>query len=251
MKKLLFLLSGIALLFSCSTDDGGTTNSDFTLVKKAVSVEADGSEGMTFNYSYNGNKISTVQVLNGQQLKYFYTGNLITKLERYLTADGTLELEVIFQYDANARLVKEETKYFINSSLATRNFTYEPDGSISFLAYSGEIGSITELVSTGKYFFNEEQEVVKIETTNINTNSTLTTNFTYDNQNNIFKNVLGWDKLFSLTGKYHNVVTTTYLDANQVVLNSSSNQYEYNSAGYPTSVTTTIGSSSAKVNYFY
>ncbi|WP_026704121.1 membrane lipoprotein lipid attachment site-containing protein [Flavobacterium soli] len=252
MKKILFLLSVIALLLSsCSSDDGGTTNSDFTLVKKAVSVEADGSEGMTFNYSYSGNKINTVQVLNGQQVKYFYTGNLITKVERYETTNGMLEFEVVYQYDENERLIKEESKYFINSSLTTRNFTYEPDGTVSFLVYSGEIGSITELRSTGKYFLNEDQEVAKVETTNINTSSTSTANYTYDNQNNVFKNVLGWDKLFSPTGNYHNVLSTIYLDANQVVLETSSNQYEYNSAGYPTSVTTTIGSTSAKVNYFY
>lgn len=252
MKKILFLLSGIILLFSCSSDDGAAANSDAILVKKAVLVETDGSEGMTFNYSYNGNKFNTLEVLNGQRTVYFYTGNLITKQERYLTADGPLEFEVVFHYDANERLVEEEIKYLMDSSLSTRNYTYEADGSISFLAYSGEIGSITELKSTGKYFFNEDNEVVRIESKNLNTNSVMTTTFTYDNQNSIFKNVAGWNKLFpTLTGKKHNILTSTTIGSDQVVLDAYSNQYEYNSAGYPISISTTIGSHTAKVNYFY
>lgn len=253
MKKMVALLSGIVLLLgSCSSDDAGSGQSDNVLVKKVVSVDADGVEGMTFNYSYAGNKINTVSVSNGQKVVYFYTGNLITKTERYLAANGPLELEAVFQYDANERLVKEEMKYFMDSSLTTRNYTHETDGSVSFLEYAGEIGSITELVSTGKYFFNADKEVVKFQATNVNSNLTTTTNFTYDNQNSAFKNVLGWGKIFSnLTGKTNNVLTSTIVAADDVVLDSYSNQYEYNTQGYPTSNTTTIGSTTNKVNYFY
>lgn len=253
MKKIIVLLSGIILLLSsCSSDDAGSAQSDSILVKKVVSVDADGVEGMTFNYSYTGNKINTVSVSNGQKVVYFYTGNLITKTERYLAANGPLELEAVFQYDANERLVTEEIKYFMDSSLTTRNYTHETDGTVSFLEYTGEIGSITELVSTGKYFFNADKEVVKFQTTNVNSNFTTTTNFTYDNQNSAFKNVLGWDKVFSnLTGKTNNVLTSTIVAEDDVVLDSYSNQYEYNTQGYPTSNTTTIGSTTNKVNYFY
>lgn len=253
MKKLLLLLSGIALLLaSCSSDDGAAANSDAILVKKAVSVETDGTQGMTLNYSYNGNKISTVQTSDGQIAKYFYSQNLIVKGEKYFSGNSNAVIEVVYQYDTNERLVSEEYKDFSNSILETRMYTYEEDGSVSFLAYSGEIGSITELKSTGKYFFNEDNEVIKIESTNLNTNNVVTRSLTYDTRNNIFKNVPGWNKLFpTLTGKKHNILTSTTIGSDQVVLDAYSNQCEYNNAGYPISISTTIGSHTTKVNYFY
>lgn len=253
MKKIFFLLSGIALLLSsCSSDDSDAANSDLILVKKAVSVGSNGDSGISIDYKYSGNKITWIEVGTGQKLKFYYTGNLITKSERYFSDDTNFSAEVTYQYDNEGRLIEEEYRDLFSSILETRVYNYETDGSISLLLYSGEIGSITELRRTGKYFFNDDNEVVTFENTNISTNETTTTNYTYDDQNSIFKNVLGWNKLFSSSeGKMHNIVTSTTVSEDQVVLNEYSNQYEYNSSGYPTSMTTTIGNSTSTVNYFY
>jgi len=242
----------LVILYSCSNDDN-SSNSNMPLVKKAVSIEANGENGLTFDYSYIGNKITTIEVSNGQSLKFYYTGNLITKTEKYLYNDTELSNEIIYQYDNNERLVSEESKDFLNSVLETREYIYESNGTVSYLYYTGEIGSVTVLVKTGTYFFNANNEVEKLEDTSVGSNEMITTNFTYDTNNSIFKNVLGWNKIFSTVydGKTNNILTSTTINADDIVIYGYTNQYSYNNAGYPVALTTLIDGNAATVNYFY
>ena len=242
----------LVILYSCSNDDN-SSNSNMPLVKKAVSIEANGENGLTFDYSYIGNKITTIEVSNGQSLKFYYTGNLITKTEKYLYNNTELSNEIIYQYDNNERLVSEESKDFLNSVLETREYIYESNGTVSYLYYTGEIGSVTVLVKTGTYFFNANNEVEKLEDTSVGSNEVITTNFTYDTNNSIFKNVLGWNKIFSTVydGKTNNILTATTINADDIVIYGYTNQYSYNNAGYPVALTTLIDGNAATVNYFY
>jgi acetyltransferase-like isoleucine patch superfamily enzyme len=218
-----------------------------------VSIEANGENGLTFDYSYIGNKITTIEVSNGQSLKFYYTGNLITKTEKYLYNDTELSNEIIYQYDDNERLVSEESKDFLNSVLETREYSYESNGTVSYLFYAGEIGSVTVLAKTGTYFFNANNEVIKLEDISVGSNEMITTNFTYDTNNSIFKNVLGWNKIFSTVydGKTNNILTATTINADDIVIYGYTNQYSYNNAGYPVALTTLIDGNAATVNYFY
>jgi hypothetical protein len=251
MKKLFFCIC-LVILQSCSNDDN-STDSNMLLVKKAVSIEANGENGLTFDYSYIGNKITTIEVSNGQSLKFYYTGNLITKTEKYLYNDTELSNEIIYQYDDNERLVSEESKDFLNSVLETREYSYESNGTVSYLFYAGEIGSVTVLAKTGTYFFNANNEVIKLEDISVGSNEMITTNFTYDTNNSIFKNVLGWNKIFSTVydGKTNNILTATTINADDIVIYGYTNQYSYNNAGYPVALTTLIDGNAATVNYFY
>ena len=76
MKKLFILLCSVAALQSCQSDDSGTPQAQGPLLQSMVQT-VDG-ESTTTTYSYNGNKLSSINMQGGDKMFYTYSGNRIT-----------------------------------------------------------------------------------------------------------------------------------------------------------------------------
>lgn len=252
MKKIILFLF-VVILNSCSNNNNNAA-SETILLKKAVRLGTNGFADNEFDYYYVGNKFLEIKYNQQTLLKYYYNGNLISKVERYFS-DNTKELETTYQYDENEKLTSEKITNFIDNeiSITTTYYTYETDGTVSFLKYNGETVSIGELIQTGKYYYNNN-DMIKSVNTLISTGEEFTTIYTHDSKNSVFKNVLGWNKIISNSdGKVNNILTSSTYNSNGELLNgySSTNEYTYNSLNYPTSLSSTINNNTSTVNYFY
>ena len=206
MKKLLYLFSAIALtLASCSSEDDSNNISD-VLVTKIIETYEDNST-YTTEYVYSGTKLVSSTDSDGEYQLFTYTGNLITKIE-YFLSDDTLDQVETYTYDSSDRLISFVRVFPTDTDWGNKEtYTYNTNGTISVNYYSGDYNSQTNLDQTGVITFLNG-EISQIATSDGNTDD-----YTYDNKNNPFKNVLGYNKIYftdALTdGVVNNIVTMT------------------------------------------
>ncbi|WP_223678718.1 hypothetical protein [Flavobacterium hibisci] len=245
MKKILFLFGALAFaLTSCSSDDDSSGSSDLVLLKKEISTDSDGDKVIT-NYAYDGNKIVKITVDGSTDGVYFtYTGNLITKME--FKYDGDVEQINKYEYDSNNLLISFVMTEPLEEYGFKEVYKYETDGSITVTTFRGDDVAQTTANGTRKITFTAG-EITKITSTDSPSRS-----YTYDDKNNPFKNILGYDKISFVEGEasgiVHNIVSEKDLDNNEV---TSSYVFTYNAANYPTKVTESEEGETATVEYFY
>jgi len=257
MKKLLYVFSALALIFtSCSSDSDSSSDdsSGTVLVKKTIVTDADGNV-VTTNFAYNGDKLvsiidDTPDTPAEPNLRMFftYTGNLITKIE-YKLASGAIDQLDVFAYDANERLISL-TRTFPNEPDwgNKETFVHNADGTISSSYYSGDAISQTNLVSTGKVFFTNGN-ISKIEEY-VDGVTTKTNIYTYDAKNNPLKNILGMSKIAFTDGEAE-AINNNMLTSDETSLGASSSVYTYNSGNYPITCVTTDADGEATTQFFY
>ena len=257
MKKLL-LLSAL-LIFACSSDDGSDNNDNSNNYKLVdtyqysyVNNDPDSSNFGNFyegivSYNYDGNKLLNItsQAENGNGITN-YTYNDNNQISGVYYSDGdVLEAE----YDNQGRLVTwtytEVDDNPSNPFIDVTNFVYNQDGSVvattqgegqsttTFLL--DQNGNITTIIDPDAWDGNTER------------------NFTYDNKNNPFKNILGNSFLinntynpFLYTGVNNNVITSE--NENNIFF------YTYDEDDYPISFNSPNGSyyrSNIQVNITY
>jgi hypothetical protein len=233
MKKTIFFLSTILLVgfSSCSSDDDGSTpnpTSDILVKKVIYQFDDDLNEEITF--SYNGNKLVQGVYDDGTIEKYYYSGDLITKIEYVF--DGEVEEQDLFAYDSDGRLVEHKYQDLIDDFEDKSLFVYNDNNSITKTNITGLIDN-TETIG-----FESTLTVLNNEISTIVQTGGLTYTYTYDSKNSPFKNVTGYSKIaysiqgdFELHGSAKNILT---IDEN----NSSytENIMTYNADDYPTSV---------------
>lgn len=241
MKKALFSLCAIALFafVSCSSDDNATTTDPAAttdvLVKRIVRSQED-PEGFNeiITYTYNGNKLLEGNYLDGTKEKYYYTGDLITKIE-YLF-EGQVEAQDLFVYDASGRLTECRMQDLDDDSEEKELFVYNNDNTITQTYIQGRPNNTatTGQVST---LTLENDEIVKIAYNGVGGK---TYKYSYDTKNSPFKNVTGYAKIayafhgdFELEGKKHNIASIKNETDN---FNYTVNTMQYNSDDYPTRV---------------
>jgi hypothetical protein len=252
MKKAIFLFSVVALFFiSCSSSDDDSSNnqSDFILLKKetrsTLPINESGVE--TINYIYDGNKIKKITTdTQSYYTEFTYSGELITKIE-VKSYEGELLESNFYEYNANNQLILSRYVGPSNSDFGyKRTFVYNTDGTVSYDEYIGDSISQTEFSATVTLSFLNNDVSQYSRTSG---NSTTISNFIYDNKNNFYKNILGFDKIFGgsiTTGIFHNVVSEINATA---AGGTVTNSYTYNSQGYP--ITKTSDNTSLTVQYFY
>lgn len=255
MKKF-FLLIVIAFVTSCSkNDDNPSVNSNLILLKKSILYQSPGNI-FTMNYIYNGNKIvskttSNYSNTNTQKNTFFYTDNLITKIE---SGDSYLALAVVefFTYDNAQRLNQKITLQYDGSQIGFKEeYQYNTDGNIIYSKYKGDLNSQTQFLETGKFFLGNNNELIKIEQYLNDGIQTFT--FLYDTKNSIFKNVLNLNKISFGVNNFNTISLTKVFNNN--VLRVDSNQYTYNSSYFP--ITNTISTTfnnltfTSNEQYFY
>ena len=213
MKKLIYLLSVTFLLLqSCSSGEDSSSGSSVILCKKM------GPGNFTIDYVYNGNKIEKTMINDQILRKYYYTGNLISKVEDYI--DNQLRVISTFTYNNNQLISHLIIDYpdpadpFEPIYAQKTDFTHNSNNTISYEIYSG----------------------TPTEQSKLQTNGTIT-NYTYDNKNSPFKNVLGVDKIIpypftqcDFDSKKHNLISKNSSDGSSWSLN-----YQYNNQDYPIS----------------
>jgi hypothetical protein len=248
MKKLICLFSAFALVFtSCSSDDTPviTTPVDTSgiLVTRIIETYDDNST-YTTEYVYSGNKIVSASGSDGYEM-FTYTGNLITKIEFFLS-DNTLDQVETYSYDSSDRLISLVRVYPTETSWGDKQtYTYNTNGTISVSFYSGNYTSQTNLDRTGEITFLNG-EISQITTSDGNTD-----NYTYDNKINPFKNVLGFNKFYfidALTdGNLNNVTEMT----SSTIGGSYVNSYTYNANNFPLTCESVSSQETILEEYFY
>lgn len=227
MKKAFFFLSTISLfaLASCSSDDNSTDSNTSTdvLVKRIIYTQED-EDGINdmIAYSYDGNKLSEANYLDGTKEKYYYSGDLITKIE-YLHG-GEVEYQDVFTYNSNGKLIEYKLEDFIEDWEEKHTFVHNADNTITE-TYDGVVSTLTI----------ENGEVVKKVQAGYDTYK-----YTYDTKNSPFKNVTGFSEIsyasqgdFELQGRSRNI---------SVIRNETKshdymkNTFQYDSNDFPTSV---------------
>jgi len=250
MKKAIFFLSTISLfaLTSCSSDDSSSSDqatSTDVLVKRIIYSQED-PEGFNdiINYTYNGNKLVEGNYVDGTKEKYYYTGDLITKIEYVF--DGEVEEQELFTYNANGKLIEYKDQDLVEDSEERYLFVYNADNTITETYFDGTPQGLVSTLTI------ENSEISKTVQTGFNTYK-----YTYDTKNSAFKNVTGYAEIayaihgdFELNGRSHNIVSIFDQTLNR---NYMANTIQYNSNDYPTLVTSVANfmTESLTVQYFY
>lgn len=232
MKKTIFFLSTILLVgfTSCSSDDDSTPNptSDI-LVKKIIFQDEDGFND-EITYTYNGNKLVQGVYDDGTIEKYYYNGDLITKIEYVF--EGDVEDQELFAYDSEGRLVEHKYQDLIDDFEDKSLFVYNNNSTVTKTSITGSIDN-TETTGFDSILTIQNNEISTIVQT-----GGLTYTYLYDAKNSPFKNVTGYSKVaYSLQGDFElhgSSANITSIDEN----NSSytENIMTYDANDYPTSV---------------
>jgi YD repeat-containing protein len=224
MKKIICLLSFVLVsLASCShDDDAGIVNMNpnevllqKTLTRSYSSSSSDDVNGlMTTLWFYNGKKLNYTQTSRGVRTNYFYTGDLITRIEE----NG---VESTYEYDDSDRLISISV-----DGHPSANYTYNPDGTVTIVQHN----------ETKTLYFTAGE--IKKVVTNYEADSFSTTHeYSYDDKFSPTKNIIGFDKIYvnlnHLNGCFRNVTSRSYIDSDGIdglVIKTLT----YNAIGFPT-----------------
>ncbi|TBX71319.1 hypothetical protein EZL74_02090 [Flavobacterium silvisoli] len=238
MKRLVLLCMFFVLFQSCSSDDGSTAP-DAILVKKIVDTNPAGT--FTYNYTYNGNKMAESVLSTTNYIRravYTYTGDLITKVE-FFDISNTLTERDIYTFNTYNRLATSVKLDYYNETGTKEIYTYNSDGTISTIKYSGDLSTQDNVMSHNTITMNNGEISSRIEDTGA---VIKVSSYIYDTKNNPFKNVIGFDQ------NKHNILQSTYSENGGTVY-TTNQQYTYNSNDFP--VTHTAGSSTDSVLHYY
>lgn len=189
MRKLVILLS-VFTLFACSKNDEDIEQQNVPtgFLKQVKDSNLGGI--VTYDYFYFGTKL--LKIVGGDQIaKYTYTGDLITAIEVYDTAQNLLS-RLTFEYNSNSVLVATKTLYYSYDLGYRTELIYNLDGTISINNFNGNLISQNTFNFLNTLYFSNS-EVVKSE---INLNSNISTmHYEYDSGINPMNQVLGYSKL--------------------------------------------------------
>ncbi|MCH4831909.1 MULTISPECIES: hypothetical protein [Flavobacterium] len=226
--KNFFLIFSFLFLLSCSKDDdknttsvvtdGGGTVVQSTVLPKKINVESKYAP-YTLIFDYDGKKIKQCVVVGYNKEVYTYDGDNIVRKEVLLT-DNTLLNKHEYKYINNKLEYYLAVIYNTPSGNITNKtvFTYNADNSISYVTYRVKYNGDLDPLCNGKLFFLNEN-LIRHE---INDgSSTRTLEYSYDDKNNPFKNILGFDKLLSFED-------SDYVSKNNIVEYKSTFKSNYN-----------------------
>lgn len=212
--KQLLVITLIFSLFSCTNDEKINDSKGLILLKKKVITHSI-NDIESFTYEYDRNKLVSVKTDGGFVSTYTYTGNQITRILE--TVNGNFQRSIDFTY-AEGKIFSriEKTSY---AGTRTNFYTHNTDGSIS-IKYSGNSSS-----GNSKLYL-QNGNIVKYEY------GGSTYSYEFDNKNNPFKNVLGFNLLLEPNDG-------TFSPNNMTKYGGEGGEgdyydYKYNNEGYPT-----------------
>lgn len=251
MKKIILLICATTLFVACSkssSDDAPavqpTTTAPFSgiLLKKITNTGYGGSTRAN-DFTYDGNKIVKVIQQGGNEVRYSYSGNLISSKNNY--SGGTLTEGTSFSYTADklTGIVFSETVFagtrftrfelIHNTNSTSTSITYKQFQSTNSGSES-QVGSGTYTIANGN--------LVKDEYTYSGGVQVIT--YAYDTKNSPVKSVLGCNKLvydaslFSVNNLLSTTTVTNYTSGTAPSTEINSSTYVYNTNDYPLSSVT-------------
>ena len=231
MKKIILMMSFCLLaLVSCTSEDstGNSDNNGVILLKR---LERSNNPDIDY-YKYKGSKLNYISIGDetGQtwRLQFTYSGDLITKTEWF----------------ENNQPTGEKHTYAYSNNKLTEVRSYSPGAnleSIDYYSYNSD-GSVD--VGYEKIFFDSNNNIIKIETYAGNVEL-----FEYDNKNNPYKNITGFEKLYLL---FDIVISGKNNLTRENRPYGKTYNYTYNSQNYPVSCEILRqGQPSIINNYYY
>lgn len=251
MKKIIAAAAALFLFASCSevvsSDD---SNVKEVLLKKKIEQSQDGVLVTTL-YEYDGTKIESITQSDGNRIEFFYTGDLITEVEYFETGGQVQTTE--FTYDTEGRII-EMLEYGIENipgeegeepaivQWADRTtFTFNTDGTVSLIKYSGDHESQTEITEEG---------TLTIANGNVTAYASSSGNasYTFDGANNPELNITGITPL-NIAWKYGGINNVT--GANNTNGPSYTATYTHNTKDYPVSATEVENEQTTQIWFMY
>ncbi|MEO8254694.1 MAG: hypothetical protein ABI554_09965 [Flavobacterium sp.] len=180
--------------------------------------------------TYNGNKIVSQNNTDGFIINYTYTGDFITKIEafddeqkpyfthEYTYVNGKIDTSIYYSYSDD-------------SSTTEFKYTHNADGTVSYDIVYTETSVGLPYVANGKYTFSNGNLIEAVYSSNDGRKNVVT--YKYDKNNNVFKNVVGFNLLLdNKTCSVNNVVTMTQKlpDINPI---TTTFVYKYDSKNFP------------------
>lgn len=249
--KILFFL--VFLFFSCSSEDGQEIMNEDNLLLKKMIVSSNDNSVLTYNYEYNGRKIVKVSLSDGSSTRYFYQGNLITKVVEYNSTDSNPSSELVNEYDSDERIKRTYFTDFTNNTYSETEYSYDQDLIISYTSNQTNNTNQLSNVYSGFLYKNEQGEIIQHDRF-FEGNLFYTFYFSHDTKNSTFKNITGFNKLLTSIemGKYNNVLGRFDESMQDDFVEVYAFDFEYNEFDFPVSaVKTRYFSSVSTIEYFY
>lgn len=256
IKKILIASVAIVLL-SCSRDSDSPSDTAPILIKKINYLSNTGSVEGSMNFTYNGDKIIKLETSDGEEkVEYTYTGDDISKTINYVNNNIT---EINEYFYTGGKLTSQKITNAIEPNLnQTITYNYVNDNLVKYSeirGYSSNNGVVT-LHTTSYEVYLSNGNLNKIISTSANS-GTITETYSYDDKNNIFKNVKGFIKImmFDADGEYglNNLKNSTRSQSlsGTNLTSSLTKTYTYNSNNFPTKMTSSFVSNTfpSETNY--
>lgn len=182
IKKLAFL-SLILFAFGCSSDDSDTTNSDVVLVKKITETiyHSGNEEVRVSNFTYQNNKLVSINNGNVHNLKITYDGDKVTRSEAY--ENNELLSTSNFTYEGNNLLKIQRT-----ISREKAEYTYA-DGNLRTISYYAGTNDEERLRGVETYTFTNGNISQVINNNYEWDPSTSKATYTYNTGNNPLRDI--------------------------------------------------------------
>lgn len=230
----------------------------------------------TGRFTYNGDKLQSSASLDGD-MSYTYIEDQIRYIRRSKGPMGIWDINYTYNPDGTLKQVDQIHNYEYRShdparaienrkEIATREYTYVGNNTINvksiaktYRENSNEVFSI--FIAEYTFTINNGNIVKKIEKSQfkegndtssfMNNPTTTTITYTFDDKINPLHNIKG---LSAIAIDFHTIdnkdVFSMYVNKNNILekrvdidgrsIEQTTNQYEYNSKGYPTKLTSTI-----------
>lgn len=252
MKKKLCLFGLLALMLGSCYNESSSANETNVVLPKSVIYEYSSSPGDNdvVSISYVGNKIVSAGYTQNDKQVYTYTGDFITKIEDF-AEEGNISSTNEFTYENGKLKIDLLTEIGIQTYVSKSVYTYNTNGTISFITYSVDSNGIETKKSEGVLTYLDGNLTQKTE---VYQGSSYTKTYEYDVKNNPFKNILGYNLLIDseTSTSLNNVTKLTYVSISNgntttTIFNSF---YEYNEKDYPVKQTQTNSSNNDEITEY-
>ena len=205
-------------------------NPDLVLLKKVIETFNDGTTS-TEIYSYDGNKLISIDYGDGEMDTFTYENELLVRYDEILEdPDGQLDTTYsLFEYDTQNRVITQTYYNEVDEASQKWDYDYNTDGTITETAYYYESGNEilnyvgTVVIQNGNYVSFTDGDYLDT--------------YTYDDKNGSLKNIHAFET-FLVTGEFYisknnELSGATSLDGVPIPEDNYTISYTYNDDNYP------------------
>lgn len=233
MKKILCLFSALTLvLTSCTNEESSSEEKSLLPQTEIYTNGSEPGENSTIKYSYDGNKIDSLNYEDGSKTVFTYSGDLITKAIYTENDEGEeYSTTTTFTYENNKLISFLETSSE-SESYRRKTYKYNSNGTISTITVLINPKTNEEIIDSSSILtLDANGNIIKAEfNDSVNT-------VEYDSKNNPFKSITGYIFLLD-SGIFDQEVNTvnniSKITENKGGVNTGTSTYEntYNSDNY-------------------